>query len=105
MPDDGKIYRGELAQWTIHHLEPPSAVAPFMEQTGLLKIIFTGIVRGDTSGRFPDGFHVRTSPLTMLDQDTGYFETKNSIYRFDTNGERDPHFPEDIGNAVFGITY
>ena len=109
MRDKGtqKTDRGTITGWQLHHLSVSQDILDeAVEKKGgekVLPLIITGTVKEDPSGRFSTGKHMRTSLLTILDEEKGYCETRNSIYRLE--GDNGSDVMPDIGNAVLKIFY
>ncbi len=102
-----KVFRGTVCNYQIHHLSiPQEKLDEACKQWGyerVLPLVITGTIKGDTSGLRPDGHHVRTSPLTLLNEEGKYFETRNSIYMLE--GENGTDMVPDLGDGVFFIYY
>ncbi len=102
-----KIFRGTITAWQLHHLsisqEKLDELSASLKQEKMLPLIITGTVLNDPSGRMVPGWHMRTSPLTMLNEDDGYCESRNSIYRLD--GDNGNDVMPDLGDGVLSIFY
>ncbi len=102
-----KIFRGTITAWQLHHLSVPQEVldelTAQLNQERILPLIITGTVLNDSSGRMEPGWHMRTSPLTMLDETEGYCESRTSIYRLD--GENGNDVMPDLSDGVLTIFY
>ncbi len=102
-----KIFRGTITAWQLHHLsisqEQLDELSASLMQEKMLPLIITGTVLNDPSGRMVPGWHMRTSPLTILNEDKGYCESRNSIYRLD--GENGHDVMPDLRDGVLSIFY
>lgn len=111
-PGSGKVYRGVITNWQLHRFKSISWEAIRNVNTllkvsegleSILPCTITGTTRRDPTGRFKTGNHCRLSPLTYLDEKTGYIETRNSIYELEGPGESDS-LP-DMGVLAMYIYY
>ncbi len=102
-----KTFRGTLDGWQLHHLsisqEKLDQLAKERGEEKMLPLIVTGTVKEDPSGRMEVGWHMRTSPLTFLDEEAGYCETRTSVYRM-LGGNGSDVMP-DLGDGVLSIFY
>lgn len=102
-----KVFRGTIEGWQLHHLSVSQEhMDELVAQVGgekTLPLVITGTVKDDPSGRFKAGMHMTTTLLTFLDEDAGYCETRNSIYRLE--GDNGSDVMPDMGNAVLKIFY
>lgn len=69
-----------------------------------MPMIITGTIVEDRTGKFPKGFHTRTSLVTDIDLENGNFKTMNSVYILEGE-EGDDMVGGDLGNAVIHISY
>lgn len=109
-----KTYRGKLINWQVHHLDfdIKDVVSLYPEMEGKTKdelIVITGSVYGDTSGKYQDGDHYRSSLVMTLDRDNGKMETLNSVLDLGEEGSDVVCNPitgeKDMGNDVLKIFY
>ncbi len=102
-----KVFRGTIKGWQLHHLSvSQERLDEIAEREGgekVLPLIITGTVKEDPSGRFEPGWHMRTTLLTILDEENGSCETRNSIYRLE--GDNGYDVMPDMGDAVLKIFY
>lgn len=102
-----KVFRGTINGWQLHHLSvSQERLNEIAEREGgekVLPLIITGTVKNDPSGRFEPGWHMRTSLLTLFDEENGYCETRYSVYQLEGGNGSD--VMPDMGNAVLKIFY
>ena len=88
-----KVYRGTIESWQIHTINEGAS-------------FFTGFVVEDPTGRFEEGWHMRSSLIENFNRETGELETMNSTYKMDMHTEgMDSYFPDDNAQLATGVFY
>ena len=96
---------GSVTKWTFHNLNfTPEEMEKAFPGGNAMPLMFTAIVVKDPTGRWPEGFHMRSSCVVSFDKFTGVIETLNTMYKLEGQ-PGDPYFPDDLGNGVLGIHY
>lgn len=102
-----RVFRGTIMNWQLHHLsiaqEKLDQLAEELGEEKILPLVITGTVKKDPTGRMQPGWHMRTTPLTLFDEENGLCETRNSSYKLE--GDNGSDVMPDMGNDVFSITY
>ena len=96
---------GVLTNWQIHTLDfTDEEMEKAYPGAGAQKMMISAIVVHDEAGRWPPGYHMRTSCVVKLDIENGILETINTMYKLE-GPAGDPYISEDLGNTILTIHY
>ncbi len=104
MKKDGGI----IKNWQMHTvsdnpetLTKAKEINPDFEMNAVM--VFTGTVVEDPTGRWEEGYHMRSSLILKFDKQTSIVETQNTIYKLE--GEQGGDIFGDLGVSVMKIFY
>jgi len=94
---------GIIKNWQLHHLSlSKKQIEKAYPGKNAKPMIFTGTVAHDPTGRWKNGYHMRSSLITLIDRKEGVIETINTIYKVRDEGN---DVLPDMGDGVLGIFY
>lgn len=95
---------GTITNWQVHNLSFTQAqIDKVYPNTGAMPKVMTGTVVNDPSGRWPAGYHMRSSLLTRINRKKGIVETLNTKYK--VTGTEGADIFKDLGDDVMNIIY
>ncbi len=104
-----KKFGGTISNWQTHTLIGENNQELIMQAKERYPEIrtdsimcFTGTVVDDPTGRWEQGFHMRSSTICHLDRENGIIETFNTIYKVKNEGD---DIFEDLGQGIKQIYY
>ena len=94
---------GIIKNWQIHKLSVSEKdIEKVYPGKNAKAMVFTGTVAHDPTGRWKNGYHMRSSLITMINRKEGVIETINTIYKVRDEGN---DIFTDIGDKILGIFY
>jgi hypothetical protein len=98
---------GTITRWQMHTLSTPidkaQEIQPELKTDKVY--VMSGTVAEDPTGRWPIGYHMRSSMVVDVDKKRGIVETLNTIYHIEGK-QGDPTFGnKDIGDMILNIFY
>lgn len=99
---------GTIKNWQMHtisvHLDVLLKARELNPDFNMERVsVFTGTVVSDPTGRWEEGYHMRSSLILQFDEASGRVETQNTIYILEGEGGGD--IIGDIGRDVMRIFY